>query len=81
MSCTAITIIPPVIFREGGQLADFADVVERCRRDDIEDKLNGIEWMVCRQIVREHDEHTGRRGCRINAVNESENLEINIELN
>lgn len=54
---------------------------DNLKYDDIEDKLNGIEWMVCRQIVREHDEHTGRRGCRINAVNESENLEINIELN
>ena len=54
---------------------------DNLKYDEMEDKLNGIEWMVCRQIVREHDEHTGRRGCRINAVNENDNLEVNIELN
>lgn len=29
--------------------------------------LQGTEFLVCKQIVREHDEFAGRRGCRINA--------------
>ena len=31
------------------------------------DKLRGTEYLVCKQIVRDHDEFAGRRGCRINA--------------
>lgn len=31
-------------------------------------KLLGTEYLICKQIVREHDEFSGRRGCRINAV-------------
>lgn len=30
-------------------------------------KLNGTGYLVCKQIIREHDEFVGRRGCRINA--------------
>ena len=29
--------------------------------------LQGTEFLVCKQIIREHDEFAGRRGCRINA--------------
>ena len=29
--------------------------------------FSGAEYLVCKQIVREHDEYSGRRGCRINA--------------
>ena len=29
--------------------------------------LKGTEYLVCKQIIREHDEYGGRRGCRINA--------------
>ena len=29
--------------------------------------LTGTEYLVCKQIIREHDEFAGRRGCRINA--------------
>ena len=31
--------------------------------------LKGTEYLVCKQIIREHDEFAGRRGCRINACN------------
>lgn len=31
-------------------------------------ELMGTEYLICKQIVREHDEFSGRRGCRINAV-------------
>lgn len=30
-------------------------------------RLRGTEYLVCKQIVRDHDEFAGRRGCRINA--------------
>ncbi len=30
-------------------------------------RLTGTEYLVCKQIVREHDEYAGWRGCRINA--------------
>ncbi len=30
-------------------------------------KLEGAEYLVCRQIIRDHDEYAGKRGCRINA--------------
>ena len=49
--------------------------------DEREDRLSGTEWMVCRQIVREHDEYTGQRGCRINASQEGGELTVLIELN
>lgn len=29
--------------------------------------LRGTEYLVCKQIIRDHDEYGGRRGCRINA--------------
>ena len=34
---------------------------------DGEDALAGTEYLVCKQIIRDHDEFAGRRGCRINA--------------
>ena len=30
-------------------------------------ELMGTEYLVCKQIIRDHDEFAGRRGCRINA--------------
>lgn len=29
--------------------------------------IHGTEYLVCKQIIRDHDEFAGRRGCRINA--------------
>ncbi len=29
--------------------------------------LMGTEYLICKQIIRDHDEFAGRRGCRINA--------------
>ncbi|WP_291529813.1 DUF5113 domain-containing protein [Bacteroides sp. UBA939] len=29
--------------------------------------LRGTEYLVCKQIIRDHDEFAGKRGCRINA--------------
>lgn len=30
-------------------------------------RLTGTEYLICKQIIRDHDEYAGRRGCRINA--------------
>ena len=30
-------------------------------------ELRGTEYLICKQIIRDHDEFAGRRGCRINA--------------
>lgn len=30
-------------------------------------ELYGTEYLVCKQIIRDHDEFAGHRGCRINA--------------
>jgi len=35
--------------------------------------LRGTEYLVCKQIIRDHDEYAGRRGCRINAEPAPEN--------
>lgn len=56
----------------------YADIMQYDKNKDV---LNGVEWMICRQIVREHDEHTGRRGCRIYADYEDETIIISVELN
>ena len=32
-----------------------------------EGKIAGTEYLVCKQIIRDHDEYAGRRGCRMNA--------------
>ena len=29
--------------------------------------LSGTEYLICKQVVRDHDEFAGRRGCRMNA--------------
>lgn len=36
-------------------------------RQGQEGTLTGTEYLVCKQVIRDHDEFTGRRGCRINA--------------
>ena len=41
-------------------------------------ELSGTEYLICKQVVREHDEFSGRRGCRINAcpVTEGEGFTV-----
>ena len=36
-------------------------------QESAEGVLAGTEYLVCKQIIRDHDEFAGRRGCRINA--------------
>ena len=42
----------------------YADTL---RYDELSDRLLGAEYLLCRQIIREHDEHCGVRGCRVYA--------------
>lgn len=35
--------------------------------DDNKVTIDGVEYLICRQIIREHDEYLGYPGCRINA--------------
>lgn len=35
-------------------------------------ELHGTEYLICKQIIRDHDEFAGRRGCRINAEPEKD---------
>lgn len=36
-------------------------------QQDGEGTLIGTEYLICKQIIRDHDEFAGRRGCRMNA--------------
>lgn len=54
---------------------------EHLKYDEQEDRLVGVEYLVCRQIVREHDEYGGNRRCRINVTNCEEGYEIVVVLN
>ena len=44
----------------------FYPHLSKINRKD-EEVLAGTEYLICKQIIREHDEYAGRRGCRINA--------------
>lgn len=44
----------------------FYPNLKRMRQDEHE-ALKGTEYLLCKQIIRDHDEYAGRRGCRINA--------------
>lgn len=38
---------------------------DNLKYDEANDVLKGTQYLICKQIIREHDEHCGRRGCRI----------------
>lgn len=42
---------------------------DHLRYDPLRDQLVGMQFIICRQIIREHDDHCGHRGCRIYAEN------------
>lgn len=54
---------------------------EHLKYDEAEDRLVGVEYLVCRQIVREHDEYGGRRGCRISVSDCTDGYMIDVMLN
>ena len=53
---------------------------ESLHYDEQTDTLIGVEYLVCRQIIRQHDEYGGHRGSRINAYKKEEGMEIEIKI-
>lgn len=43
--------------------------VDNVRYDALNDRLLGSQYLICRQIIREHDAHSSHRGCRIYVEN------------
>jgi hypothetical protein len=35
------------------------------------DRLTGVEYLIAKQVIRDHDTYAGRRGCRIQAETSS----------
>ena len=46
--------------------------IDNVKYDAKSDTLSGAQYMICRQIVREHDAYSARRGCRIYVENNDE---------
>ena len=46
--------------------------IDNVKYDAKSDTLSGAQYMICRQIVREHDAYSSRRGCRIYVENKEE---------
>lgn len=67
--------------RKGGEELSTMFYPEHLRYDEAEDRLVGVEYLVCRQIVREHDEYGGRRGCRIGVSDCTDGYVIEVMLN
>ena len=49
---------------------------ENLRYDEDSDTLIGAEYLVCKQIVRAHDEYSGMRGCGIRAFNSQQGFTV-----
>ena len=76
------------IYKEGSFVRfDFVDMRRQLSSQELEQLFNphlaegtgseprslvGVEYLLCKQIIREHDEFAGRRGCRMNAENRKE---------
>ena len=43
--------------------------VDNVKYDNAEDTLVGMQYLICRQIIREHDAYSPHRGCRIYVEN------------
>lgn len=43
--------------------------VDHVHYDSLHDRLDGAYYLLCRQIIREHDAYASRRGCRIYVEN------------
>jgi hypothetical protein len=45
----------------------YPDLAKMTSQSAEKGTLKGTEYLICKQIIRDHDEFAGRRGCRINA--------------
>ena len=48
--------------------------IDNVKYDAKSDVLSGAQYMICRQIIREHDAYASRRGCRIYVENSEDGL-------
>lgn len=46
--------------------------IDNMKYDSKTDTLSGSQYMICRQVVREHDAYSSRRGCRIYVENKEQ---------
>lgn len=46
--------------------------IDNVKYDDTKDTLTGVQYLLCRQIIREHDAYSPNRGCRLYVENQSE---------
>lgn len=46
--------------------------VDNVKYDSVNDSLVGMQYLLAKQIIREHDQYSNRRGCRIYVENETE---------
>jgi K+-sensing histidine kinase KdpD len=83
MTYTGDGVLELQIYKEGAFVRfDFIDRRRNYSQDELnqlfyphlsrmqhaqEGVLAGTEYLVCKQIIRDHDEFAGRRGCRMNA--------------
>ncbi|MBR1667870.1 MAG: DUF5113 domain-containing protein [Bacteroidaceae bacterium] len=56
-------------YRYDDQTIPLLFYVDNVRYDAKTDTLSGAQYMICRQVIREHDAHSSRRGCRIYVEN------------
>ena len=50
----------------------FASLLGKDETELKTDTLQGTQYLICRQIIREHDAYSPRRGCRIYVENTSD---------
>ena len=46
--------------------------IDNVKYDNTKDTLTGVQYLLCRQIIREHDAYSPRRGCRLYVENQIE---------
>lgn len=53
--------------RQSSETKDTASMffVENLKYNAKTDKLDGTQYLICKQIIRQHDDRCGKRGCRI----------------
>ena len=62
-------VFTDVAYRYGDDAIPQLFYVDHVRYDAKTDTLLGAQYLICRQIIREHDAHSSLRGCRIYVEN------------
>ena len=62
-------VFTDVAYRYGDDAIPQLFYVDHVHYDAKTDTLLGAQYLICRQIIREHDAHSSLRGCRIYVEN------------